>query len=116
MGFRLVKTFGVGLMSSSIDKALMAMTLEEEDAPFQMPDLLEFCSSEKNELSLVGRVLNPDGQKMANLIMNLSEFWFGLMSRNHCEDLRCYLLSILERLRSSMILKEFKKGVSSAKD
>ncbi|KAG7551463.1 Zinc knuckle CX2CX4HX4C [Arabidopsis thaliana x Arabidopsis arenosa] len=62
-------------MSSSIDKALMAMTLEEDEVPFKMPDLPEFCSSEKNELSLVGRVLNPDGQKMANLIMNLPRKW-----------------------------------------
>lgn len=64
-------------MSSSIDKALMAMSLEEEeeDTPFIMPDLPEYCSSENNELSLVGRVLNPDGQKMANLIMNLPRKW-----------------------------------------
>ncbi|KAG2271392.1 hypothetical protein Bca52824_065947 [Brassica carinata] len=36
----------------------MALSLEEEDKPFDMPDLPGFCSNEKNKLSLVGRMLN----------------------------------------------------------
>lgn len=46
-------------MSSVIDKAMMNMRLEEEDLPFDLPDLLQFSSCEKNGISLMGRLLNP---------------------------------------------------------
>lgn len=58
-------------MSASIDRALMALSLREEEEPFVMPDLPEYCSSEKNVLSIMGRLLNPDCQKMSSLIMNM---------------------------------------------
>lgn len=51
-------------MSAAMDKALMAMSLEEVDVPFEMPDLPQFRSYERNNLSLVGRLLNPDNQSM----------------------------------------------------
>ncbi|CAL9248680.1 unnamed protein product [Arabidopsis halleri] len=38
-------------MSSAMDKALMAMSLEEEDIPFDMPNLPEFSSCERNVLT-----------------------------------------------------------------
>ena len=39
-------------MSSAIDKALMAMSLEEDDdVPFVMPNLPEYCSTERNRTS-----------------------------------------------------------------
>lgn len=62
-------------MSSSIDIALMAMSLEEEDKPFDMPDLPEFCSSEKNVQSILGRLLNPECQKMSSLILDMPRKW-----------------------------------------
>ncbi|KAL1214125.1 hypothetical protein V5N11_005684 [Cardamine amara subsp. amara] len=62
-------------MSSSIDHALMAMSLEEEDEPFNMPDLPEYCSCENNFLSIIGRVLNPDRQKVDNLILDMPRKW-----------------------------------------
>ncbi|XP_023634815.1 uncharacterized protein LOC111829592 [Capsella rubella] len=64
-------------MSSAMDKALMAMSLEEEeeDLPFQMPDLPEFLSVERNVISLIGRTLNPDCQKMKNLIRDMPRKW-----------------------------------------
>lgn len=34
-------------MSVAMDRALMALTLDEEDEPFEMPDLPGFCSNEK---------------------------------------------------------------------
>lgn len=76
--FFLQKRFRLGSlfsMSTSIDKALMAMSLEEEDKPFDMPDLPEFCSSEKNVLSIMGRLLNPDCQKMSSLILDMPRKW-----------------------------------------
>lgn len=63
------------LMSSAMDKAMMAMSLEEEDLPFDMPDLPQFSSCEKNVLSLVGRLLNPQHQNMSRFILNMPRKW-----------------------------------------
>ncbi|XP_009127426.1 uncharacterized protein LOC103852265 [Brassica rapa] len=62
-------------MSLAMDKALMALSLDEEDVPFTMPDLPEFSSAEENKLSLMGRLLNPDRQKMSTLIMKMPRKW-----------------------------------------
>lgn len=62
-------------MSSAMDKAMLAMSLEEEDVPFDMPDLPEFSSCERNVLSLVGRTLNPECQSMKNLIRDMPRKW-----------------------------------------
>lgn len=62
-------------MSAAMDKALMAMSLEEVEVPFEMPDLPQFRSCERNILSLVGRLLNPDNQSMSNLILNMPRKW-----------------------------------------
>lgn len=62
-------------MSIAMDKALMAMSLEEEDEPFNLPDLPEFSSVERNYLSLIGRILNPDCQKMRSLILDMPRKW-----------------------------------------
>lgn len=58
---------GYGKISSKLDKALLALRLVEDDEPFDLPDLPEYCSSERNVLSLVGRVLNPECQSKSNL-------------------------------------------------
>lgn len=58
-----------------MDKALMAISLEEEDLPFDMPDLHEFSSCERNVLSLVGRTLNPECQTMKHLIRDMPRKW-----------------------------------------
>ncbi|KAG7578883.1 Endonuclease/exonuclease/phosphatase [Arabidopsis thaliana x Arabidopsis arenosa] len=62
-------------MSSAMDRAMLAMSLEEEDVPLEMPDLPEYSSSKENELSLVGRLLNPECQSMKNLIRNMPRKW-----------------------------------------
>ncbi|KAL1223995.1 hypothetical protein V5N11_004530 [Cardamine amara subsp. amara] len=62
-------------MFSSIDRAIMAMSLEEEEEAFTMPYLLEYCSSENNVLSIIGRVLNPECQKVVNLILDMPRKW-----------------------------------------
>ncbi|KAG7573473.1 Endonuclease/exonuclease/phosphatase superfamily [Arabidopsis suecica] len=58
-----------------MDKAMMAMSLEEEDVPFEMPALPEYSSCERNTLSLVGRLLNPDCQVMKHLIRDMPRKW-----------------------------------------
>ncbi|CAD5324051.1 unnamed protein product [Arabidopsis thaliana] len=62
-------------MSSAMDKALMEMLLEEKDESFEMPDLPEFLSCERNKLSLIGTVLNPSCQPMKHLIRNIPRKW-----------------------------------------
>lgn len=62
-------------MSLAMDRALMALSLDEEDTPFEMPDLPGFSSAEENKLSLMGRLLNPDRQKMSTLIIQLPRKW-----------------------------------------
>lgn len=62
-------------MSHEMDKAMMALSLEEEDEPFVMPDLPQFRSCERNARSLIGRILNPDCQKMASLIHDMPRKW-----------------------------------------
>ncbi|XP_018474042.1 uncharacterized protein LOC108845310 [Raphanus sativus] len=62
-------------MSAAMDKALMAMSLEEEDEPFDLPDLPDYCSHDTNKLSLIGRILNPMYQKMSSLILDMPRKW-----------------------------------------
>lgn len=62
-------------MSHAMDKAMMALSLEEEDEPFDMPSLPQFSSCERNNRSIIGRILNPDCQKMSNLIREMPRKW-----------------------------------------
>ncbi|KAL1215208.1 hypothetical protein V5N11_016975 [Cardamine amara subsp. amara] len=62
-------------MSSSIDRALLALSLDEQNESFNMQDLPEYCSSENNVFSIIGRVLNPSSQKIANLILDMPRKW-----------------------------------------
>lgn len=48
-------------MSFDMDKALLALSLkDDEDIPFNLPDLPQFYASERNACSLIGRILNPE--------------------------------------------------------
>lgn len=62
-------------MSSSIDKILMMLSLEEDDEPFNLPDEPQFSSSKDNPLSLIGRILNPDSQKVSDVVLNMPRKW-----------------------------------------
>lgn len=62
-------------MSVAMDRAMMALSLEEEEVPFKMPDLPGVSSAEENELSLMGRALNPECQPMARLIIQMPRKW-----------------------------------------
>lgn len=53
----------------------MTMSLGEVDEPFDLLDLPEYCSSEENQLSLIGRILNPDCQKVADLVLDIPRIW-----------------------------------------
>lgn len=58
-----------------MDRAMMALNLEEEEVPFKMPTLPGFSSAEENKLSLMGRILNPECQKMSTLIYKMPRKW-----------------------------------------
>lgn len=65
-------------MSVAMDRALMALSLEEEEEeeqPFKMPALPGFSSAEENSLSLMGRLLNPECQKMSGVILTMPRKW-----------------------------------------
>uniref|UniRef100_A0A1J3DP81 DUF4283 domain-containing protein n=1 Tax=Noccaea caerulescens TaxID=107243 RepID=A0A1J3DP81_NOCCA len=62
-------------MSAAMDRAMMAMSIEEEDKPLVIPNRPEYSSCENNALSLVGRILNPDFQKVSNLIFDMPRKW-----------------------------------------
>ena len=63
-------------MSIAMDRALMALSLEEEEEePFTMPDRPGFTSIEENFLSLMGRTLNPECQRMSRLITTMPRKW-----------------------------------------
>lgn len=61
-----------------MDRALMALSLEEEEEeerPFKMPTLPGFSSTKENVLSIMGRLLNPECQKMSGLIFTMPRKW-----------------------------------------
>lgn len=59
------------MTASDFDKALLEMTLEEDEEPYVLPDKPEYYSTERNSLSLIGRLLNPQCQKMSDLILDM---------------------------------------------
>lgn len=43
-----------------MDRTLTALSFDEEEKSFDMPNLHEFSSAQENVLSIVGRVLQPE--------------------------------------------------------
>ncbi|XP_013617163.1 PREDICTED: uncharacterized protein LOC106323618 [Brassica oleracea var. oleracea] len=62
-------------MASHLDNALRQLSIEEDEEPFVLPDHPEYYSTGRNALSLVGRLLNPQCQDMADFILNMSRKW-----------------------------------------
>lgn len=64
-------------MSVAMDRALMALSLEdeEEEVPFTMLELSGFSSAEENALSIMKRALNLECQKMSGLILTMPRKW-----------------------------------------
>lgn len=62
-------------MSSVLDKKMMNMCLEKIDLSFDLPDLPQYSSCEKNVLSLMGRLLNPNYQSTLDLILDMPRKW-----------------------------------------
>lgn len=61
-------------MADSLQKAISAMTLEEEE-PLNLGDDPRFQVFDENEKSIMGRLLNPDCQSMARMIDYMPTAW-----------------------------------------
>lgn len=62
-------------MEFHLDKAMKAMSIEEEeDKPLVLTNQPRLCYSERNVLSIMGRFLNPECQKMSNWILICHEY------------------------------------------
>lgn len=59
----------------NLNKVFETMSLEEEDVPVNLPDLPQFSAVESNKLSIIGRTLNPDCQRMKDLILDMPRKW-----------------------------------------
>ncbi|XP_024016311.1 uncharacterized protein LOC112089786 [Eutrema salsugineum] len=64
-------------MAKDIDLALQKLSLlsEEDEEPYEMPDLPEFKSCVRSKFSILGRALNPDCQRMSSLILDMPRKW-----------------------------------------
>ena len=69
--FRL--TFDIFFMN--IDKIFESMSLEEEEVPFNLPDLPQFSAVERNKMSITGRTLNPEREKSSDQILDMPRKW-----------------------------------------
>lgn len=61
-------------MEYALDKALQEMTLEE-DKPIVLQNLPKYSSCQRNECSIIGRLLCPENQKMSSMIHEMSRLW-----------------------------------------
>lgn len=62
-------------MSSHLDRAMLKLKLVEEDEPCDMPDLPQFSSCEQNSRSLIGRIINPNHQKISDVVLDMPRKW-----------------------------------------
>lgn len=61
-------------MEYVLDKALQEMSLDE-DKPIVLKNLPKFSSCERNECSIIGRLLCPENQKMSSMIHEMPRLW-----------------------------------------
>lgn len=59
----------------NLNKVFETMSLEEEDVPINLPDLPQFSAVESNKLSIIGGILNPESQRMKDLILDMPRKW-----------------------------------------
>ncbi|XP_013730239.2 uncharacterized protein LOC106433945 [Brassica napus] len=59
-----------------MDNALLALSLkDDDDTPYNLPDLPQYYATERNACSLIGRLLNPEHQNIADLILDMPRKW-----------------------------------------
>lgn len=61
-------------MEFQLDKSMKAMKIDE-DKLLILPNQPNYCSNERNIMSLMGRLLNPENQKMSSFIHDMPRLW-----------------------------------------
>ncbi|XP_018462178.2 uncharacterized protein LOC108833247 [Raphanus sativus] len=59
----------------NLNKVFETMSMEEEEVPFNLPDLPQYSAVERNKMSIIGRTLNPECQRMKDLILDMPRKW-----------------------------------------
>lgn len=59
----------------NLNTVFATMSLDEEEVPFDLQDLPQFSAIESNKLSIIGRTLNPESQRMKDLILDMPRKW-----------------------------------------
>ncbi|XP_024013055.1 uncharacterized protein At4g02000-like [Eutrema salsugineum] len=54
---------------------MRAWNSKRKTGTFTLPDLPQFCSSERYKMSIMGRTLNPECQNMTDLILDMPRKW-----------------------------------------
>lgn len=53
-------------MTSEMNKVMLSLSLkDDEDEPFSFQDLPQYYASERNACSIIGRLLNPESQRIS---------------------------------------------------
>lgn len=52
-------------MAEKLYKAIKAMSIEDDEVPLTLPDEPRFRVFDENEISILGRLLNPECQSMS---------------------------------------------------
>ncbi|KAL0713179.1 hypothetical protein Bca4012_020157 [Brassica carinata] len=68
------RCYSSSIMAHLLHKAIGAMSIEDEE-PLVLPDSPQFTVIDANEISLLGRLLNPDCQSMARMIEYMPTAW-----------------------------------------
>lgn len=91
-------------MGFALEKDLMELSIEE-DKPWNLKNNPKFSSVERNTCSLMGRLLNPEVQKMSNMIHDIPRLW-RCYDRVHGYALSrtAFNLSLISRLTCRMFL------------
>lgn len=62
-------------MDLCLDKVMKAITIEEDEELAIMPNIPEFKSTETNILSIMGKLLNSDCQKISSVVLDMPRKW-----------------------------------------
>ncbi|XP_009110851.3 uncharacterized protein LOC103836353 [Brassica rapa] len=62
-------------MAEKLYKAIKAMSIEDDEVPLTLPDEPRFRVFDENEISILGRLLNPECQSMSRMIEYMPTAW-----------------------------------------
>ncbi|KAL9293820.1 hypothetical protein AtEden1_Chr3g0198901 [Arabidopsis thaliana] len=57
-----------------LDQAIQELSIKD-DGPLILSNQAQYCSIERNNCSILGRLLNPSHQRMSNWILDMPRIW-----------------------------------------